>query len=330
MTVVRDGGDPTALAEAAALLARGELVAFPTETVYGLGADARRADAAQRIYAAKGRPRTNPLIVHVRDAAQAAAWALGWDDRAAALAAAFWPGPLTLVVDRGPGIPPEVTGGGDTLALRVPRHPVAQALLARFGGPIAAPSANRSTAISPTRAEHVRDELTGRVPLILDGGPCEVGLESTVLSLVGAARILRPGRIGLTELASVLGTPIDQGPLRGIDAAAPLPSPGLLERHYAPRTPVVLAPRDQVEGEAPTDAAFLVTAALDRPRARVLPPDPVGYARALYDALRWADQQGAPAIWVERPPVGEAWEAVHDRLRRAATPASPRRPGQGE
>ncbi len=322
MTVVRAGADRAAIDEAAALLAQGELVAFPTETVYGLGADARRAEAARRIYAAKGRPSTNPLIVHVSDARAAAGWVEGWDARAEALAAAFWPGPLTLVLRRGPAIPAEVAGGGDTLAVRVPRHPVARALLEAFGGPVAAPSANRSTSISPTRAEHVVAELAGRVPLVLDGGPCEVGLESTVLSLVGAPRILRPGRITAAELAAALGLEVASGPGGPVaDPTAALPSPGLLERHYAPATSVVLAERADLEARGPIDAAFLVRSAIDRPRARVLPADPHGYGQALYDALRWADGAGAPAIWVERPPEGEPWEAVHDRLRRAATRA---------
>lgn len=324
MTRTRAGHDPAALAEAAALLAQGELVAFPTETVYGLGADATSADAARRIYAAKGRPSTNPLIVHVPDAAEARRWAPGWDARAERLAARFWPGPLTLVLARGPGIPAAVTGGGDTVALRAPDHPVAQALLRAFGGPIAAPSANRSNHVSPTRAEHVVAELGGRVPLVLDGGACAVGLESTVLSLVGpgAPRILRPGHITPSALAAALGEPVSAAPAgpASVPPGSALPSPGLLERHYAPSTPVVLASRALLEASGPPDAVYLVRAPLPGRQALVLPADPEGYARALYAALREADGRGARTVWIEDVPGDEPWAAARDRLRRASHP----------
>jgi L-threonylcarbamoyladenylate synthase len=331
VTRTRAGHDPAAVAEAARLLADGELVAFPTETVYGLGADATSAGAARRIYAAKGRPSTNPLIVHVADLAEAQRWATGWDSRAQQLAERFWPGPLTLVLGRSARIPAEVAGGGDTLALRAPDHPVAQALLRAFGGPIAAPSANRSNHVSPTQAEHVVAELGGRIPLVLDGGPCAVGLESTVLSLTDPAgpRILRPGHITARALSAVLGEHVAEGaPARGRhapDEASALPSPalaspGLLERHYAPRTPVVLAPRATLEAHGPADAIYVVRAPLPGRRALVLPADPAGYARALYSALRAADDLGAAALWVEEAPEGEAWAAARDRLRRASHP----------
>lgn len=327
MTRTRAGHDPAAVAEAALLLAQGELVAFPTETVYGLGADATSADAARRIYAAKGRPSTNPLIVHVADLAEARRWAVGWDDRAQRLAERFWPGPLTLVLGRSAGIPAEVAGGGQTVALRAPDHPVAQALLRAFGGPIAAPSANRSNHVSPTQAEHVVAELGGRIPLVLDGGPCAVGLESTVLSLMDPAgpRILRPGHITARALAAALGEAVAEGPpvggSRGTAHDGPaLPSPGMLDRHYAPRTPVVLAPRAALEAHGPADAVYVVRAPLSERQALVLPADPEGYARALYGALRTADGLGAPALWIEEVPEGEAWAAARDRLRRASHP----------
>lgn len=321
MTRIRAGHDPAALAEAAQLLAEGELVAFPTETVYGLGADATSAEAARRVYAAKGRPSTNPLIVHVPDAAEARRWAPGWDARAEQLAERFWPGPLTLVLARGPSIPSAVTGGGDTVALRAPDHPVAQALLQTFGRPIAAPSANRSNQVSPTRAEHVLAEVGGRIPLILDGGPCAVGLESTVLSLVDPAgpRILRPGHITRSALAAALGEPV-AAPRAGHDARSALPSPGLLERHYAPSTPVTLASRAVLEASGPPDAVYLVRAPLPGRQALVLPADPERYAQALYAALREADARGAAALWIEDVPSDEPWAAARDRLRRASHP----------
>jgi len=315
---VRDGSDPAAIAAAAALLRAGELVAFPTETVYGLGGDARSAGAAARIYAAKGRPSHNPLIVHVLDRAGALGCVEGWSDRADRLAEAFWPGPLTLVLARGRAIPAEIAGGGDTVAVRAPRHPVARALIAAFGGPIAAPSANRSSAISPTRADHVVAELGDRIALVLDGGACDVGLESTVVDLTGPrVRILRPGHVTASALAGVLGEAIDEGPA---PASEGLRSPGMLLRHYAPRTPVVITDRARIEAEGPNDAVFLVRSGLAKPNVCVLPSDPMDYARELYGALRWADAIRARALWIEAVPEGEAWSAIRDRLTRAAAP----------
>jgi L-threonylcarbamoyladenylate synthase len=310
--------DPEAIAEAAALLAQGALVAFPTETVYGLGADARQTAAVQKIYAVKGRPAHNPIIVHVLDAAAARRLTPAWDDRAERLAEAFWPGPLTLIVPLGPEISPAVAAGGTTVALRAPRHPVAQALLAAFGGPIAAPSANRSSAISPTEAAHVEVELGDRVPLILDGGPAEIGLESTVVDLDG--RILRPGSVTPAQIAAVLG-----GAEVAADPAGPLRSPGLLRRHYAPRRRLEIGTPEAFEarGAEIRRVAALVWSAWEPPARWVarLPRDPAGYGRQLYATLRRADAQPVEAIWVERPPTGEPWLAVHDRLDRAATAA---------
>ena len=216
--------DPEIVAAAAAL-ARGELVAFPTETVYGLGADARSPAAIAKVFAAKGRPATHPLIVHVLDLEAARPLARHWPDAALGLAERFWPGPLTLVLRRGPGVPPEVTGGQDTVGLRVPSHPVARALLAAFAGPIAAPSANRYGRVSPTSATHVRAEFGATVPHVLDGGECGIGLESTIVSCDDeGVTLLRPGHIGRAALESVIG------PLRAAARDAPR-VPGSLPSH---------------------------------------------------------------------------------------------------
>ncbi|MCC7386113.1 MAG: threonylcarbamoyl-AMP synthase [Deltaproteobacteria bacterium] len=313
------GDDPAAIAEAVALLRAGQLVAFPTETVYGLGADALSAEAVERIYVAKGRPATNPIIVHVEDARAARDLVEGWDARAEQLALRFWPGPLTLVLRRRPMVPAIVAAGGETLAVRAPAHPVARALLHAFEGPLAAPSANRSSAISATRAQDVLDELGEVIPLILDGGPCEVGLESTVLDLSRARpTLLRPGVITPSALEAALGEAIAE---RSTDEQGPLRSPGLLERHYAPSKPLIIATAAEIERAAPERVAILAWSPLrvaEPTPLRALPADPAAYARALYAALRWADRQAVEAIWVERPPAGEPWRAVHDRLARAS------------
>lgn len=314
------------IAAAAALLSQGELVAFATETVYGLGADARQSAAVQKIYAAKGRPSTNPLIVHVLDLERARSLAVEIDARAERLASVFWPGPLTLVLPRRAdpkglaAIAPEVSAGQPTVALRAPSHPVARALLAAFGGPIAAPSANRSLAVSPTTAEHVLEELEGRVGLILDGGATEVGLESTVLDLSGPVpAILRPGMVLRGQIEAALGGPVRVGSepvVGGVDPPA-LRSPGQLERHYAPRAPLFIKARAELL-RAPGDVALIALGPLEGARVWSLADNAEGYARELYAALRAADQSGAREIWAERPPEAEAWSAIHDRLRRAA------------
>lgn len=310
-TEVIDAFAPGALERAAQILAEGGLVAFATETVYGLGADARSAEAVAKIFAAKGRPASNPLIAHVLDVAMARRCVSGWDERCDALAARFWPGPLTIVLSRRPWISAAVSAAGATLAVRAPAHPVARELIERFGAPIAAPSANRSESISPTTAEHVRLELDGRIPLILDGGPCNVGIESTVVDMTGAKpRILRPGQVSREDIARVVGSAVDVGPGPG----APR-SPGQRRRHYAPRTPCHLFTRGT---PIPTDAAVIAWGdSMDHQPSRVLAGDPFGYARELYAALRWADAQGCAEIWIERPGDGTAWRAVHDRVQRA-------------
>ncbi len=320
--------DPAVLAEAAELLRRGELVAFPTETVYGLGANALDAAAVDRLYRAKGRPAWNPLIVHVPDAAAARALAAAWPAAAARLAERWWPGPLTVVLPKQPIVPDNVTAGLPTVALRVPRHPVALALLRAAGVPVAAPSANRSGEVSPTTAAHVARSLGDLVPLVLDAGPTEVGIESTVVDLSGARpRVLRPGGIGRAELEAVLG-PLERAP-QAPDPDAPRPAPGMLERHYAPRARLFLFPPESAAIVA-TEASALArqgetVGALLRQatvpvagRTVVLPEDPAGYARELYRALHELDDAGCSVIMVEEPPSGPAWEAVRDRLERAA------------
>jgi L-threonylcarbamoyladenylate synthase len=306
------------IARAADLLRAGELVCFPTETVYGVGADATNPAALRRVFRAKGRPAEHPLILHLPDAGALDDWAAEVPERARALAARFWPGPLTLVLRRGERVLDEVTGGQDTVALRVPGHPLALRLLAEFGGAIAAPSANRFGRISPTRPEHAQAELGDAVALVLDGGPSEVGLESTIVDLSeGPARLLRPGGVPRTLLAEELG---EEPRLAG--AGNGPRAPGRLASHYAPASPVRLVPvstleRDVEEGEAHSVLALRPPPpAFDGTWLR-LPADPEGYARGLYAALRALDAEGRP-ILVEAPPQGPEWEAVNDRLARAA------------
>lgn len=321
-------GDAAGIAEAAALLRRGEAVAFPTETVYGLGADALNAEAVGRVYDAKGRPAINPLIVHVPDVAMARALVRDWPPAAERLARRWWPGPLTLVLPRGQQVPDIVTAGLDTVALRMPAHPVARALLRAVGRPLAAPSANPSGGVSPTTAAHVARGLAGRIPLVLDGGPTDVGIESTVIDLATSPpRLLRPGAVSRAELETELG-PIAVADAAG-GSAAPRPSPGMLERHYAPRAPVVIYPAGSAsparawatrDGGGHVGAIVLTQPPPEADLVVRLPDDPAGYARMLYQALHQLDDQGAALILVEHPPAGVAWDAIRDRLRRAAHP----------
>jgi len=336
-----------ALERAATLLADGGLVAIPTETVYGLAADALDADAVDRIFAAKGRPADNPLIVHVADTAMARGLAARWPDAAARIAAAHWPGPVTVVVPRGRRIPDVVTAGGGTVALRCPAQPVVRRLIAKLGRPLAAPSANRSTRLSPTTAGHVLDALGNRVDLILDGGPCRCGIESTVVDCsVEPPRILRPGPLARETLEATVGGPVTQGPVvegpvtqgpaadgRAPESGATPPrSPGLARRHYAPQTPLEIA----------TDAAARVaalvrdgrriawlTARTTDPQVRGLagsrevivvpmPEDPVAFAACLYATLHAVDRRGLDRVIIDAPPAEERWRAIADRLSRAA------------
>lgn len=319
--------DPTLIARAAAVLRAGGLVAFPTETVYGLGAAALQPAAVERIFAAKGRPADHPVIVHVLDAAALDAWAIDVPAAARRLAQRFWPGPLTLVLRRAPLAHDLITGGQDTVGLRCPAHPWARALLAAFGAPIAAPSANSFGRVSPTLAAHVRADLgeqpAGRVDLILDGGPCPVGIESTIVDLsTGRPRLLRPGTVTRAQLQAVLGEPVPDAPREAPRAS------GRLDSHYAPRTPLHLVAADALAATlaalAGQRVALLAPAALlpaaGGVPAQVAPQSPGEYARALYGLLHRLDAAAADRIVVVAPPAGADWEGVHDRLRRAAVP----------
>jgi len=319
--------DPALLARAASMLRAGHLVAFPTETVYGLGANALDPAAVARIYAAKGRPAYNPLIVHVPDVAAARRLTRDWPEAAKRLAARWWPGPLTIVLPRAAAVPDAVTAGLDTVALRVPAHPVALALLHAVALPLAAPSANRSGQVSPTTAVHVARGLGGRVPLILDGGACEVGIESTVVDLsVLPPVLLRPGMVSRRDLEGELGPLALPAALQPQDA--PRSSPGMLERHYAPAARVLLFERGMESTVLPLVEAVRATGgrvgALVRgarpaaDRSIHQPDDPAGYARSLYASLHQLDAAGVELILIERPPAGSEWDAVRDRLERAA------------
>ncbi len=351
------GAEP--IARAVGVLRAGGLVAFPTETVYGLGANALDADAVARIYAAKGRPAWNPVIAHVDGVSAARALTTSWPAAAQRLAHAFWPGPLTLVLPRAPHVPAIVSAGLDAVAVRVPSHPVALALLTAAGFPIAAPSANRFTQLSPTTAQHVVASLGNRVELVLDGGPSDVGIESTVCDLTGPVpTLLRPGMITRAQLERVLGRAVHvasqeialslDGP--GADDPAPR-SPGMAERHYAPRADVWLLEaaqpdvaqrvstlrkatpldevvqalgqrrRDRTHGAGPVTALLLTPQLL--PMALLdhvvhMPNDPAAYARQLYAALHAADAAQSSVIIIERPPNADGWVAILDRITRAA------------
>jgi L-threonylcarbamoyladenylate synthase len=309
--VDREMMDP--IQKAADLLRRGQLVAFPTETVYGLGADATNRSAVRKIFTAKGRPSNNPLIVHVANAQTARRFALDWDDRATRLAGRFWPGPLTLVLRKKSEIVDEATAGLPTVGLRVPNHSMALELLRAFGGPIAAPSANRSNRVSPTRAEHVRQEFGETIPMVLDGGACQVGIESTVLDLTGSPRILRPGGIGLEAIQEVLGESVVQATTTQA-IHKPMLSPGQLPVHYAPAAPAYYY--------TPSQRHRIDAWAASHPNVAVLPvggQTPAEYARQFYANLRQADAT-AQIILIEMPPDEPAWTAVRDRLMRAARP----------
>jgi len=312
------------VARAAAALRAGELVAFPTETVYGLGADASQAQAVARIFAAKGRPADHPVIVHLPDASHLDRWATDIPDAARRLAAAFWPGPLTLILRRAAGVLDAITGGQDTVGLRVPNHPLALAMLREFDGGVAAPSANRFGHVSPTTAAHVRDELGDAVAVVLDGGPCAVGIESTILDLTGpSARILRPGMLDAAALAAVIG----EVPLEAAGSKDAPRVSGSLESHYAPRTPMRLVAEAAIAAQARAAvAAGKHVAALAPARFAVDPrvawreasPEPARYAHELYARLRELDALGADLLLVAQPPATEDWAAIRDRLRRAA------------
>ena len=319
LRVAPDEPSPGPIATAAAALHRGWLVAFPTETVYGLGANALDAAAVRGIFAAKGRPATNPVIVHVADEAMVRLVAADWPPVAAALARAFWPGPLTLVVPRAADVPDVVTGGGPTVAVRWPTHPVAQALIRAAAVPVAAPSANRSTELSPTQAEHVLASLNGRIDVILDGGPTANGIESTVVDVTTSPpTVLRPGPISVEQLEAVVG-PVARR--TSLAESGPLPSPGMLARHYAPRTPVELvAGRGQLIALASRSRVGVVALGSgDGVSGEViaLPAEPAGYAARLYAVLHELDALHLDRVLIEEPPATPEWLAVRDRLMRA-------------
>ncbi|HXX10856.1 MAG TPA: L-threonylcarbamoyladenylate synthase [Burkholderiales bacterium] len=311
------------IAHAVEILRAGGLVAFPTETVYGLGADASNPAALHRLYEAKGRPTSHPVIVHVRGASDLPRWAREVPPVALRLTGRFWPGPLTLVLKRAAGVLDQVTGGEDTVGLRVPAHPIAQRLLHAFGGGIAAPSANRFGRLSPTTAQHVCDELGDTVDLILDGGACEVGIESTIIDLSrGTPVLLRSGRISTADIEAATGVKVAQR-----TSASPR-APGTLAAHYAPRTPLILAAASDFERVIREQAASGRIAVLafhpQPPNShaslwQIGATDAHVYAHDLYTLLRVLDRSGCVRIVVEAPPERAEWNAVRDRLMRAAT-----------
>jgi L-threonylcarbamoyladenylate synthase len=312
-----------AIARAAAVLRAGDLVAVPTETVYGLAANALETKAVEKIFEAKERPQENPIIVHVANEAMARDCVAVWPDAAAALAQEFWPGPLTLVLPKAEIIPANVTAGGGTVGVRCPGHPFLRELIGACRFPLAVPSANLSNHVSPTTAAHVLAQLNGRIPLIIDGGAAEVGIESTVVDLTGdGARVLRPGMISAGEIGAVAAVP---------DAVdGPLKSPGQLPRHYAPNARLlVLTWRDgeDLEGQiaysrTPADRVCVIAHTEAVPGTRfgrltMLPCEPAAYARALYAELHQCDAEGAELIVVETVPDTDDWRAIADRLERA-------------
>jgi L-threonylcarbamoyladenylate synthase len=316
--------DPRLIERAANLLRAGRLVAFPTETVYGLGANALSTEAVQRIYSAKGRPAYNPLIVHVAWPEEIAVVAQTIGEQALRLAEAFWPGPLTLVLPKRPEVPDAVTAGLPTVAVRVPKHPVAHALLAAAGIPVAAPSANRSTQVSPTSGAHVFKSLGDAVDLILDAGPTPVGIESTVIDMSGDTPVLlRPGTISIRELEAIVGPialPNDQA------GEAPRRSPGMLDKHYAPRARVPVVDGSDVgirmeheRANVQRVGAIVIHAEVESaPSVIHMPNDALGYAARLYDALHKLDDASCDVIVIERVPDDPAWAGVADRIKRAA------------
>ena len=302
---------------AAEILRAGGLVAFPTETVYGLGADASNPKAIERLYEVKGRPAEHPVIVHFDSAERALAWAREVPPQARALAQRFWPGPLTLILKANEKAKGFITGGQSSVGLRVPSHPVAHELLKAFGGGVAAPSANRFGRISPTTAAHVRADLGADVDLVLEGGPARVGIESTIVDLSGSeAVLLRPGAISLEQLNEILPVKAKSGET--------VRHSGGLERHYAPRTPARLVATHELDREIARLHARAAVLAFSRPDERVdywlrMPRAADAYAQRLYAALRELDEAGCEAILVEAPPDTPEWVAVRDRLKRACS-----------
>jgi L-threonylcarbamoyladenylate synthase len=321
-----DNPDPAAIDLAAEVIRAGGLVAFPTETVYGLGADASDHRAVARIFDAKGRPATNPLIVHGEDSAALRAAVSAWPGAAETLARTFWPGPLTLILPRSRLIPDVVTAGRHTVGVRVPDSEVARRLINQAACPVAAPSANRSSGVSPTRAEHVLKDLGGRIDLILDAGQTPVGIESTVLDLTSdPPRVLRPGAITAGQLSSVLGVEVSGASISSAGGAVAA-SPGQMEVHYAPRVPVTLvepASFDHLTWPSALRYGLLVAGhrlpeGIGTPAVRVDWTEPALASRELYAMLRQWDEAGLETVFVVLPPADDAWTAVRDRLWRAS------------
>ncbi len=318
-----------AIDQAVDLLRQGRLVAFPTETVYGLGADASNPDAVLRIFLAKGRPVDHPLIVHIPNVASLDAWALSVPESAQQLAAHFWPGPLALILKKRPKVPLEVTGGQDTVGLRIPDHPIALRLLQAFGGGIAAPSANRFCRISPTHARHVQEELGDAVDMILDGGACQVGVESTIVDLSGSQpKLLRPGHITRDQIEAVLQTQLLLTPQVAQADAMQIRAPGMMAIHYAPITPALLCSATSLaaiiadlikQGKKIGLLTCHTDLSNDSHLGAVIrmPAQADAYARVLYSSLRELDSLHLDLILVEQPPQTELWRAINDRLTKA-------------
>jgi L-threonylcarbamoyladenylate synthase len=313
----------------------GELVAFPTETVYGLGANAQNPAAVRRIFEAKGRPPNHPVIVHLDSPRFLHRWVREVPQNATRLAEAFWPGPLTLVMPRAANVHDVITGGQDTIAIRVPAHPMAQQLLTAFGGGIAAPSANRFGRLSPTRAEHVREEFGETVRVILDGGECQIGLESTIVGCEGdTVRLLRPGGVTAAQIGTVVGDAL----LLGADQAAPR-VPGSLPTHYAPSTPLTVVPAGEIDAQADVASSGGRRVAVLAQRLPLRAHKyvtwinagrrPESFGRDLYTNLRTLDKAGCQRILVQAVPDGQAWDAIRDRLLRAATSVAESDDGTG-
>jgi L-threonylcarbamoyladenylate synthase len=319
-----------AVARAAELLQRGEIVAVPTETVYGLAANAFNETAVRRIYEVKERPSANPIIVHIASIAMAKKCAAVWPETANVLARAFWPGPLTVVLPKAAAIPVIVTAGGETVGIRWPAHPFMQELIRRCDFPLAAPSANLANALSPTSASHVLKMLGAKIPLVVDAGPSNIGIESTVVDLsVDPPRILRAGMISASEVGSVIGRTISEKK----NESGTLKSPGQLAKHYSPKATLVIRKwRDDAElgtlissfTIAPAKISVIsherIPHGIPFGRVAIIPHDPEAYARALYAELHHCDQVGATLILVEEVPSGDEWAGIRDRLQRASAP----------
>jgi L-threonylcarbamoyladenylate synthase len=326
--MIRSGTDASAIADAARTIQAGGLVGFPTETVYGLGADASSDSAVAGIFAAKGRPADHPLIVHLADATQLADYAASVPAFAQKLIAAFWPGTLTLILPRKPGVAAAAAGGQDSIGLRCPSHPVAQAFLRACGTGVAGPSANRFGKVSPTTARHVIDEL-GEQLLVLDGGPCEVGIESTIVDCTrGRPVLLRPGILTRTQLEAVCGEPVLEREEAVVSTGAAPRASGMLESHYAPNARVRLMDAGPIQTALDllgADAAHIAIYARSIVRIksskvlyRRMPDDALATAQQLFAVLRDFDAKGVKLIWIENPPPTVEWDGVRDRIGRAA------------